>query len=43
MPSGYTFRFWKKLGLARSLGIYVLINLVAEPEWDRERFRIVRE
>ena len=22
---------------ARSLGIYVLINLIADPEWDRER------
>src|SRR6202007_3415347 len=31
------------LEFARSLGIYVLINLIADPEWDRERFRIVRE
>jgi hopanoid C-3 methylase len=39
-------RFVLEFVLARSpvgLGIYVLINLIADPEWDRERFRIVRE
>jgi hopanoid C-3 methylase HpnR len=34
---------FEALEFARSLGIYVLINLIADPEWDRERFRIVRE
>src|SRR6266446_7368134 len=33
---------FEALEFARSLGIYVLINLIADPEWDRERFRIVR-
>jgi hopanoid C-3 methylase HpnR len=28
---------------ARSLGINVAINLIADPDWDRERFRVVRE
>src|SRR5271156_4838451 len=36
-------RNFEALEFARSLGIYVLINLIADPEWDRERFRIVRE
>jgi hopanoid C-3 methylase HpnR len=34
---------FEALEFARSLGIYVLINLIADPGWDRERFRIVRE
>jgi hopanoid C-3 methylase HpnR len=34
---------FEALEFARSLGIYVLINLIADPEWDRERFRIIRE
>ena len=34
---------FEALEFARSFGIYVLINLIADPEWDRERFRIVRE
>jgi hypothetical protein len=28
---------FEALEFARSLGIYVLINLIADPEWDRER------
>jgi hopanoid C-3 methylase len=28
---------------ARSLGVNVAINLIADPDWDHERFRIVRE
>jgi hopanoid C-3 methylase len=28
---------------ARSLGINVAINLIADPDWDHERFRVVRE
>ena len=28
---------------ARSLGINVAVNLIADPDWDHERFRIVRE
>ena len=28
---------------ARSLGINVAINLIADPDWDHERFRIVRD
>jgi magnesium-protoporphyrin IX monomethyl ester (oxidative) cyclase len=27
---------------ARSLGINVAVNLIVDPDWDRERFRIVR-
>ena len=34
---------FEALEFARSLGIYVLINLIADPEWDRDRFRIIRE
>jgi hypothetical protein len=25
------------------LGVHVAINLIADPDWDHERFRIVRE
>ncbi|HEU0156688.1 MAG TPA: hopanoid C-3 methylase HpnR [Stellaceae bacterium] len=28
---------------ARSLGINVAVNLIVDPDWDRERFRVVRE
>ena len=28
---------------ARSLGINVAINIIADPDWDHERFRIVRD
>jgi len=31
------------LALARSLGISVAINLIVDPDWDEERFRVVRE
>lgn len=34
---------FEALEFARSLGITVAINLIAEPDWDRERFRIIRE
>ena len=36
-------RNFEALEFARSLGIYVAINLIADPDWDHERFRIVRE
>ncbi|MGH7031114.1 MAG: radical SAM protein, partial [Stellaceae bacterium] len=28
---------------ARSLGINIAVNLIADPDWDHERFRVVRE
>ncbi len=31
------------LEFARSLDLIVAINLIADPDWDRERFRVVRE
>jgi hopanoid C-3 methylase HpnR len=31
------------LEFARSLGLTVAINLIAEPDWDRERFETVRQ
>lgn len=34
---------FEALEFARSLGINVAINIIADPEWDRERFRVVRE
>jgi magnesium-protoporphyrin IX monomethyl ester (oxidative) cyclase len=34
---------FKALELARSLGIMVAINIIADPSWDEDRFRIVRE
>src|SRR5499427_2238768 len=34
---------FEALEFARSLGISVAINIIADPDWDRERFRIVRE
>jgi hopanoid C-3 methylase HpnR len=36
-------RNFEALEFARSLGIMVAINLIADPDWDEERFRIVRE
>ncbi|HKS89536.1 MAG TPA: hopanoid C-3 methylase HpnR [Stellaceae bacterium] len=40
VPLGRNF---EALEFARSLGIHLAINLIADPDWDRERFRIVRE
>jgi len=34
---------FEALEFARSLGIQVAINIIADPEWDRERFRVIRE
>ena len=36
-------RNFEALEFARSLGIMVAINLIADPDWDHERFRIIRE
>ncbi|HJU16529.1 MAG TPA: hopanoid C-3 methylase HpnR [Stellaceae bacterium] len=36
-------RNFEALEFARSLGMTVAINLIADPDWDRERFRVVRE
>jgi hopanoid C-3 methylase len=36
-------RAFEALDFARSLGIMVAINLIADPEWDRERFEVVRQ
>jgi hopanoid C-3 methylase len=36
-------RNFAALEFARSLGLIVAINLIADPDWDHERFRIVRE
>jgi len=40
VPLGRNF---EALEFARSLGLHVAINLIADPDWDRERFRILRE
>jgi len=40
IPLGRNF---EALEFARSLGLYVAINLIADPDWDRERFRVVRD
>jgi hopanoid C-3 methylase HpnR len=40
VPLGRNF---EALEFARSLGIDLAINLIADPDWDRERFRILRE
>ncbi|MCW5752267.1 MAG: hopanoid C-3 methylase HpnR [Alphaproteobacteria bacterium] len=40
IPLGRNF---EALEFARSLGIMVAINLIADPDWDEERFRTVRE
>jgi hopanoid C-3 methylase len=36
-------RNYEALEFARSMGIHVAINIIADPDWDEERFRIVRE
>lgn len=33
----------RALELARTLGLTVAINLIVDPQWDREQFRLVRE
>src|SRR5260370_10897364 len=35
-------RNFEALEFARSLGINVSINIIADPDWDRERFAVVR-
>src|SRR5208282_3124813 len=40
IPLGRNF---EALEFARSLGIGVAINIIADPDWDEERFRVVRE
>jgi hopanoid C-3 methylase len=40
VPLGRNF---EALEFARSLGISVAINIIADPDWDQERFRIVRD
>ena len=40
VPLGRNF---EALEFARSLGIAVAINLIADPDWDKERFAVVRE
>src|SRR5499426_3469516 len=34
---------FEALEYARSLGIMVAINLIADPDWDRQRFEVVRQ
>lgn len=34
---------FEALEFARSLGITVAINIIADPDWDRERFKVIRE
>jgi hopanoid C-3 methylase len=36
-------RNFEAVEVARSLGINVAVNLIADPDWDHERFRIVRD
>ena len=36
-------RNFEAVEFARSLGINVAVNLIADPDWDHERFRTVRE
>jgi magnesium-protoporphyrin IX monomethyl ester (oxidative) cyclase len=36
-------RNFEAVEFARSLGITVAVNLIADPDWDHERFRIVRD
>lgn len=36
-------RNFDALEFARSLGIHVAINIIADTDWDHERFRVVRE
>jgi magnesium-protoporphyrin IX monomethyl ester (oxidative) cyclase len=34
---------FRALEIARKLGVAVAINLIVDPQWDTERFRVVRE
>src|SRR5947199_1964104 len=34
---------FEALEFARSLGITVAINLIADPSWDKERFKVIRD
>jgi hopanoid C-3 methylase len=34
---------FEALEFARSLGIMVAINIIADPDWDRDRFEVVRQ
>jgi hopanoid C-3 methylase len=36
-------RAFEALEFARSLGIMVAINLIADPDWDHERFEVIRQ
>jgi hopanoid C-3 methylase HpnR len=36
-------RNFEALEFARSLGIQVAINIIADPDWDRQRFQVVRD
>src|SRR6267142_3091162 len=36
-------RAFEALEFARSLGINVAINLIADPEWDHDRFEVIRQ
>ena len=40
IPLGRNF---EALEFARSLGIEVVINIISDPDWDEERFRVLRE
>jgi hopanoid C-3 methylase HpnR len=40
VPLGRNF---EALEFARSLGVHIAINLIADPDWDHERFRVVRD
>ena len=40
VPLGRNF---EALEFARSLGIKVAINLIADPDWDEQRFKVIRE
>src|SRR3546814_14931441 len=40
VPLGANF---EALEYARSLGMTVAIHLIADPDWDRERFAVVRQ
>lgn len=34
---------FEALEISRSLDISVVINIIADPDWDRDRFRVIRE
>jgi len=34
---------FEALEVARSLGVTVAINIIADPDWDEDRFRVIRE